>query len=182
MAKKVITTEEKREIVQLEAAGCKVAAIASKFDTSKSAVYAIIKDYKEHGEQAFEDKKEPAAEAPQAKANEDVDVHIIADVSEDVNPCEEYDGTEFDVTPDTDMKEYLKAHPRNEINEHIFSAEALAAVKDKIAEHENNVAELNECIDFLINRINGYKEDIETHNAYIVQLWSDYEAMGGKRE
>ncbi len=182
MAKKVITTEEKREIVQLEAAGCKVAAIASKFDTSKSAVYAIIKDYKEHGEQAFEDKKEPAAEAPQAKTNEDVDVHIIADVSEDVNPCEEYDGTEFDVTPDTDMKEYLKAHPRDIATGYVFSEAARTAIEKEIERCKEDVGKLNKSIEELEKMILKYKSMIEEKEDTITQLYADYSAMGGKRE
>lgn len=76
--------EEKRSIVTEYRSGATMAQIAKKHDTVKSTVYSIVRDYKEHGDAAFEPITDEELE--RAYGND--------------TPC-------YKVTGDTDMGAYM---------------------------------------------------------------------------
>ena len=94
---KKLTEENKREIITLRASGMKVTEIAQKFSVDKTSIYNIIKNYNEHGENAFtaatDTEKEPAAVATVTDSEQetciDIPADIIPDNSENVKPVSE---------------------------------------------------------------------------------------------
>lgn len=89
---KKLTEENKREIITLRASGMKVTEIAQKFGVDKTSVYNVIKNYKDHGESAFEadtdTEKEPAAAATVTDSEQEtcevIPADIISDTEENV--------------------------------------------------------------------------------------------------
>lgn len=91
-AMKKLTSEDKQEIIRLRVEdNVPAKTIAEKFHVSKSAVFNIISEWKNHGESAIsDDEKEPDTVAPVTDSEQedlvDVPADIVSQETENVKP------------------------------------------------------------------------------------------------
>ena len=94
---KKLTEENKRKIIALRASGMKVTEIAQKLGVGRTSIFNILKDYNEHGENAFtaatDTEKEPATAATETGSEQevrnDIPADIIPETEKNVKPLSE---------------------------------------------------------------------------------------------
>ena len=162
---KKLTEENKREIITLRASGMKVTEIAQKFGVDKTSIYNILKDYNEHGENAFtaatDTEKEPAAAATVTDSEQETCIDIPADIIPDNSE---------NVKPSHSFSNLAAKAIWNEIN----------ALRDEAAALEEREAQIEEIISDNKDWLRSTDEQLMYVEAQIDSLLADYEAvMGG---
>lgn len=162
---KKLTEENKREIITLRASGMKVTEIAQKFDVDRTSIYNVLKDYKEHGENAFtaatDTEKEPATAATETGSEQETCIDIPANIIPE---------TEENVKSSHKFSNLAAKAIWNEINE----------LRDEAAALEEREAQIEEMISDNKDWLRSTDELLMYVKAQIDSLLADYEAvMGG---
>ena len=97
-AMKKLTQDDKQEIIRLRIEGnVPVKTIAEKFHVSKSSIFNIVSEWKQHGDSVFSEDE----------IRNELDERTISEAAEDDHNC-------YEVTGDTDIEAYMADRNRKE--------------------------------------------------------------------